>query len=106
MGEMQELQNRVLRRIFRSKMDENEEWRKLHNDELHSLYIYIIKINSIFKTCCTFLKTHSLRSGMTSCPVFTIADYINSSRDGFCNSSGRSTHKTKTVNLSQNISIH
>jgi hypothetical protein len=29
---------RVLRRIFGPKMEEHESWRKLHNDELHSLY--------------------------------------------------------------------
>ena len=31
-------QNRILRRIFGSKRDENREWRRLHNEELHSLY--------------------------------------------------------------------
>jgi hypothetical protein len=31
-------ENRVLRRIFGPKRDENGSWRKLHNDELHSLY--------------------------------------------------------------------
>jgi hypothetical protein len=32
-------ENRVLRRIFGSKKDEVvEEWRKLHNGELHNLY--------------------------------------------------------------------
>jgi hypothetical protein len=32
-------ENRVLRRIFRPKMDKvTGEWRKLHNDELHDLY--------------------------------------------------------------------
>ena len=31
-------ENRILRRIFGPKRDENEEWRKLHNEELHSLY--------------------------------------------------------------------
>jgi hypothetical protein len=30
--------NRVLRRIFGPKRDENRSWRKLHNDELHNLY--------------------------------------------------------------------
>jgi hypothetical protein len=30
--------NRVLRRIFGSKREEDGSWRKLHNDELHSLY--------------------------------------------------------------------
>jgi hypothetical protein len=32
-------ENRVLRRIFGPKQDEvTEEWRKLHNEELHILY--------------------------------------------------------------------
>jgi hypothetical protein len=32
-------ENRVLRRIFGTKRDEvTEEWRKLHNEELHDLY--------------------------------------------------------------------
>jgi hypothetical protein len=31
-------ENRVLRRIFGPKSEENGSWRKLHNDELHSLY--------------------------------------------------------------------
>jgi hypothetical protein len=31
-------ENRVLRRIFGPKMEEGGSWRKLHNDELHSLY--------------------------------------------------------------------
>jgi hypothetical protein len=32
-------ENRVLRRIFESNSDEvREEWRKLHNEELHNLY--------------------------------------------------------------------
>ena len=32
-------ENRVLRRIFRSKRDEvTGEWRKLHNEELSDLY--------------------------------------------------------------------
>ena len=30
--------NRILRRIFGLKKDENGEWRRLHNEELHSLY--------------------------------------------------------------------
>jgi hypothetical protein len=32
------LENRVLRKIFGPKRDEDGSWRKLHNDELHSLY--------------------------------------------------------------------
>jgi hypothetical protein len=31
-------ENRVLRKIFRPKREEDESWRKLHGDELHSLY--------------------------------------------------------------------
>jgi hypothetical protein len=31
-------ENRVLRKIFGPKRKENGSWRKLHNDELHSLY--------------------------------------------------------------------
>jgi hypothetical protein len=31
-------QNRVLRRIFGPKREEDGSWRKMHNEELHSLY--------------------------------------------------------------------
>ena len=31
-------ENRILRRIFGLKKDANGEWRRLHNEELHSLY--------------------------------------------------------------------
>jgi hypothetical protein len=31
-------ENRVLRRIYGPKMEEDGSWRKLHNDELHSLF--------------------------------------------------------------------
>ena len=31
-------ENRILRRIFEHKKDENGEWRRLHNEQLHSLY--------------------------------------------------------------------
>ena len=31
-------ENRILRRLFGRKRDENGEWRRLHNEELHSLY--------------------------------------------------------------------
>ena len=31
-------ENRILRRIFGPKRDENGEWRRLHNEELHGLY--------------------------------------------------------------------
>jgi hypothetical protein len=36
---LQVFENRVLRRIFRLKIDEvTGDWRKLHNDKLHNLY--------------------------------------------------------------------
>ena len=31
-------ENRILRRIFGPRRDEHGEWRKLHNEELHSSY--------------------------------------------------------------------
>ena len=31
-------ENRILRRIFGPKRDENGEWRRLHDEVLHSLY--------------------------------------------------------------------
>jgi hypothetical protein len=39
-------ENRVLRKIFGPKREEDGSWRKLHNDELHSLYssLNIVKV--------------------------------------------------------------
>jgi hypothetical protein len=39
-------QYRVLRKIFGPKREEDGSWRKLHNDELHSLYFspYIVRV--------------------------------------------------------------
>jgi hypothetical protein len=39
-------ENRVLRRIFGPKREEDGSWRKLHNHELHSLYFspYIVRV--------------------------------------------------------------
>jgi hypothetical protein len=34
----EDFENRVLRRIFGPKREEDGSWRKLHSDELHSLY--------------------------------------------------------------------
>ena len=31
-------ENRILREMFGFKRDENEEWRRLYNEELHNLY--------------------------------------------------------------------
>ena len=41
-------ENRILRRIFGPKRDENGEWRRLHNEELHSLYSSpnIVRVNN------------------------------------------------------------
>jgi hypothetical protein len=46
------LENRVLRRIFGPKREEDGSWRKLHNDEPHSLYsspniVRVIKIKEV-----------------------------------------------------------
>jgi hypothetical protein len=35
---LRSFENRVLRRIFGPKREEDGSWRKLHNDELHDLY--------------------------------------------------------------------
>jgi hypothetical protein len=35
---LRDFENRVLRRIFGPKWEEDGSWRKLHNDELHGLY--------------------------------------------------------------------
>jgi hypothetical protein len=40
-------ENRVLRRIFGPKRKEDASWRKLHNDELHSLYFSPIIVRII-----------------------------------------------------------
>jgi hypothetical protein len=38
-GRLRVFENRVLRRIFRSKRDEvTGEWRRLHNEDLYALY--------------------------------------------------------------------
>jgi hypothetical protein len=40
-------ENRVLRRIFGPKWEEDGSWRKLHNDELHSLYFSLSIVRDI-----------------------------------------------------------
>jgi hypothetical protein len=35
---LRDFENRVLRTVFGPKREEDGEWRKLHNDELHNLY--------------------------------------------------------------------
>ena len=37
-GGIRVFENRILRRIFVARRDENGEWRRLHNEELYSLY--------------------------------------------------------------------
>ena len=39
-------ENRILRRIYGPKRDDNGEWRRLHNEELYSLYLEEIGINA------------------------------------------------------------
>ena len=36
---LMKFENRILRRIFEPKRDKNAEWRRLHNDECHHLYL-------------------------------------------------------------------
>jgi hypothetical protein len=54
--------NRVLRRIFRPKWKEDGSWRKLHNDELHSLYSSP-NIVRVFKSRRLRLAGHVARVG-------------------------------------------
>jgi hypothetical protein len=39
---LRDFENRVLRRIFGPKREEDGSWRKLHNDELHNLFLHQI----------------------------------------------------------------
>ena len=41
--------NRILTRIFRPKRDANGEWRRFHNEELHSLY-HLLNIVRVIKS--------------------------------------------------------
>ena len=38
LGRLRIFENRILRRIFGPKKDENGEWRRLHSEELHTLH--------------------------------------------------------------------
>jgi hypothetical protein len=52
-------ENRVLRRIFGPRRDEvTEEWRKLHNEELHNLYSSPsqVKANEVGRACGTHVR--------------------------------------------------
>jgi hypothetical protein len=49
---LRDFENSALRRIFGPKREEDKSWRKLHNDELHSLYsspdiVRVIKLRSM-----------------------------------------------------------
>jgi hypothetical protein len=55
-------ENRVLRRIFGPKMEEDGSWRKLHNDELHTLYSSPI-IFRVFKSRRVRWAGHVARMG-------------------------------------------
>jgi hypothetical protein len=54
--------NRVLRRIFGPKREEDGSWRKLHNDELHSLY-YSPNIVMVIKSRWMRWVGHVVRMG-------------------------------------------
>jgi hypothetical protein len=61
-------ENRVLRRIFGPKREEDGSWRKLHNDELHSLYSSPIIVRVIKSRRMTWAG-HVARMGVRE--VFT-----------------------------------
>ena len=53
-------ENRILRRVFGPKRDEKGEWRRLHNEELHSLY-RSPNIDSVIKSRRLRLAGHVAR---------------------------------------------
>jgi hypothetical protein len=55
-------ENRVLRRIFGPKREEDVSWRKLHNDELHNLYSSLIIVR-VIKTRTMRWTGHVARMG-------------------------------------------
>jgi hypothetical protein len=55
-------ENRVLRRIFGPKGKEDGSWRKMHNDELHSLY-FSPNIVRVIKSRKTRWDVHVTRMG-------------------------------------------
>jgi hypothetical protein len=55
-------ENRVLRRIFGPKREEDGSWRKLHNDELHNLY-YSPNIVRVIKLRMMRWAVHVARMG-------------------------------------------
>jgi hypothetical protein len=63
-------ENRVLRRIFGPKREEEGSWRKLHNDELHSLYSSL-NIVRVIKSRRMRWAGHVERMGEGRVEVFT-----------------------------------
>jgi hypothetical protein len=55
-------ENRLLRRIFGPKREEDGSWRKMHNDELYSLY-YLPTIVRAIKSRMEKLAGHVARMG-------------------------------------------
>jgi Rps23 Pro-64 3,4-dihydroxylase Tpa1-like proline 4-hydroxylase len=55
-------ENRVLRRIFGPKREEDGSWRKFHNDEFHSLYSSP-NVVSVFKSRRMRWARHVARVG-------------------------------------------
>jgi hypothetical protein len=59
-------ENRLLRRIFGPKRDENRSWRKLLNDELHNLYSSL-DIVRVIKSRRMRWVGHSMHGGVERC---------------------------------------
>jgi hypothetical protein len=59
-------ENRVLRRIFGPKREEDGSWRKLHNDEFHNLY-YSPNIVRVIKSRWMRWEGHVARMGEGRC---------------------------------------
>ena len=69
------IENMILRRIFGPKRNENREWRRLHNEELHSLYRSPIMVRVI--------KSRRLR---WAGHVAIMEEYRSASGEGFATS--------------------
>ena len=62
----------ILRRIFGPKRDENGEWRRLHNEELCSLYrsCYIVKVMKSRKLRWAGLTKTRMEEGRRAFEIF------------------------------------